>query len=695
MATETTLGSAGRRRRRGAGTLRLALTAALLGGVVSAGGTVAPSPAIAREAAPATAAVVPESALVYLAANLDLDSDQWRRVEGLLGRVGLPTAVDDGRRLIEEELRRDPTTAGIDLDDLLGGELGIVISEPAISALAQSPTTGDPATASSLDAIEAASPPASPTASAAAAPASGVAAILSAGDPAAAFALLEEELRADGARSGAGIEEIDYRGTEIVANGGGTALARVDDLVLVANTPADLEPLIDTAAGETPALIAFGPMTEALAALNDESALFGFVNGERVGDALAGLGLDPEALDTALEAVSPNAAGAASLDFHAGFVLWADDPGLRFDTVVVPPPGGALPAAPDGIETTADERVTADALFFTSGNDLGADGSLDLLALGIASALAEGVGETPATPVVGIADAVSPETIDELFADAERTLGFDLRADLFDQPAGEYVLAVSAGDVFRGEGFGFVLASGVDKPPVVAAALRRIARLVESAGADAVDVRTRQVEGETVFVARARGMEDGVTVTSPPLEFGVVGNEMVIGLGSGLDDYTAGPTEPLADDEQFRRVMATLPSETYRVTYLDLRFVASPLGALLGSIDRSPTGAGPVDADPACAAYDGEAAAQAAYDADPIANGELDGDFDDLACEDFFAATGAAATPVDPAAGGSDANLSALKAVGFAAFGEGDTLRSSTILYVAEEAASAVATPAP
>lgn len=698
MTTATTLDSTTRRPQRGAIGLRLALIAALFGGAaVAANGAGGTAPAAAQEAAPATAGVVPESALVYLTVNLDFESDQWLGVDGLLGRVGFPTAVDDGRRLLDEELRRDPATAGIEVDDLLGGELGIVISEPAVSALF-APSATSQGAVPSLETSEASpvgSPLASPAASTASEPATGVAAVLSANDPDAAFALLDREFRADGVGSAGGIEEIDYRGTTIAAGGGG-ALARVDDLVLVAATPADLEPLIDTAAGETAPLTAFGPMTDALAALNDETALFGFVNGERIGDALTGIGLDPAVLVASVAAISPDAAAAASLDFHAGFALWADDPGLRFDTVTVPPPGGSLPPAPANAATMADERVTADSLYFAAGNDLGANGSLDVVALALAAALTEGMGEaTGATPPVGTTDDLSPAAIDERFAAAERILGFDLRADLFDRMVGEYALAFSAGDVFRGEGLGFVFASGVDEPPVVADTMRRIARLMETAGAGMLDVRTHQVEGETVFDARVLGREDGIAVTSPPLEFGVVDEQVVIGLGSGMDDYAVGPADPLADDEQYRRVMATLPSEHYQVAYLDLRWLASPLGALLGSIDLSPADGGPADADPACAAHDDVAAAQAAYDADPVANGALDADFDDLACEDFVAGDGAAATPAVPDTAGGDGNLSALQAIGFAAFNEGNTRRSSTILYIAEEEAPAAATPTP
>lgn len=705
MITAEASGSA-RRRRSGTGAVRLGLVGALLlATATTAGGVVAASSsAVAQAAAPETAAVVPETALVYVAANLDLESTQWGQVETLLARVGYPTAVETARRAIDEELAADPSTAAIAIDDLLGGELGIVVGEPAVAALMTTAADEVISPAPPFDSAGVATPAveATPAAAPSFGPAGGIALVLSADDPAAAFAVFDRELREEAAEAGVEAREIDYRGTEIVARAAGSAFADgsavavVDDLVLFAETPADLEPLIDTAAGDAAPLTDFGPMTGALEALPDETALFGFVNGERIGDALAGLGVDPDQLDDALEAISPDAADAVSLDFHAGFALWADDPGLRFDTIVLPTPGGTLPPAPANTETTVDERVTADALFFASGNDLGADGSLDIVALALAAALTEGLVETTdATPVAGMVDDLSPEAIEEQFAAAERILGFDLRADLFDQPVGEYALALSAGDVFRGEGFGFVFASGVAEPPVVAATLRRIARLIESAGGGMVDVTTRQVEGETVFETRLRATDE-VTVTSPPLEFGVVGEEVVVGFGSGLDDYASGPAAALADDPQYRRVMATLPTEHNQVSYLDLRFIASPLGALFGAIDFSGAEGEPRDADAACGAFDDQSEAQAAYDEDPIANGELDVNFDDRACEDFFgdAAAGVAATPVGGEVA-ADADLSAVRALASVSYSEGENRRSSTILYIAEEGAADAATPAP
>lgn len=639
-----------------------------------------PRSVAAQEAAPTTARVVPETAPLYLALNLDLESAQWRQVETLLTRVGFPTVVDDVVRDLERDLAEDPYEAAFAVDDLLGGELGVVVTEAAIAEALASATAGMPTGRGSF--AEATPFPAAgtPLPSAAAEPSGGFALVLEASDPDATFAALAEEMGNEAERDGGRVEEIAHRGVEILAlpgdeYGGGMAIARLDEFVLFAESPVDVEPLIDTAAGETAALADAAPMADVLAALHDETALFGFVNGERVGDALG------DEVAAYLEAVSPGV-GASALDLHLGFALWADEPGLRLDTIALPLPGGSLPPLPSNAETTLDRRVSADNLFFVGGADLGANGALDALALLVATTVVQELGEdgtsAPTGGLVTIGDTLLAEDVEAQFAAAERVLGFDLRADLFDQPVGEFALSGTIGDLLSGQGFTGLFASDVRQPAVVAGSLRRVARLIESTGGGAVDVSTRQVAGDTVFVARSVPTDDFSTGTPPTVEFGVVDDQVVIGLGPGVDDYVDGPANALADDERYRRVMATLPEEHNQVAYVNLGFFATTLRLVLADAGAAPGTGEIVDADPACAAFATQVDAQAAYEADPIATGELDQDFDDEACEDFFAGATPAASP---ATVGDPSALEALATVGAT---DGETYRSSTILFIAE-----------
>ncbi len=73
---------------------------------------------------------------------------------------------------------------------------------------------------------------------------------------------------------------------------------------------------------------------------------------------------------------------------------------------------------------------------------------------------------------------------------------------------------------------------------------------------------TREVGDDTVFV-----VEDPETEEALALEFGAVDDQLLVGLGNGIDQYVAGPDESLADDERYRRAMATCrPSTPARST---------------------------------------------------------------------------------------------------------------------------------
>ena len=73
----------------------------------------------------------------------------------------------------------------------------------------------------------------------------------------------------------------------------------------------------------------------------------------------------------------------------------------------------------------------------------------------------------------------------------------------------------------------------------------------------------------------------------PAIEFGVVGDQFVIGVGSGVDSLTGTPSETLADDPQFQEVMGSLPAEYYQLVYLDINQLAVPLMAMMGSMESS------------------------------------------------------------------------------------------------------------
>lgn len=679
-----------------AGAARLGLACTLaLGSIVGVGaGSFA-----AQDAAslPESAALVPDDALLYLSTDLQIDNDQWAQTQALITSLGYPDALPDLRAAILEE-------AGIasdgDLpadDPLFGGELAVVVSDEAVArtieAFEAMGGMGAMTGMGGMAAVEIDEPTASPAADAASpvaaedAPALGVTGIFLPGDADAAWETIQD-LKAEMGNSGE-IVEVDYEGVTIeyqaaddesgMGTDTGTALARLDDAILVGGSPADLEPIIDVANGDADPIAGLAELGDVRGQLAEEALLFAYINGDQIGEALP-----PEAVD-ALLASTPQYAdlGDALFEFDAGLTLSADEPGFRLDTVALyPEDSPLLELISENTNLSGDQRVPGDTFLFAAGSDLGPSGALSGAAVAIAQAVNQTFGDAAGTPTAMPSDpfaTMDPAYVEDQFEDAEEILGFDIRADFFDRFVGEFALGFSLPSFTAGGlDFNGVFASGVDDQATVADSLTRIARLVDTAAAEdessGIDITTRDLDGDRIYV-----VQDPENPELFSAEFGVVGEDVVFGVGSGLDSYANGPESSLADEARYQAVMATLPADNYQAVYLDIAQVVTLLettGVVPGTAGGTTT-----DADPACADYDSQADAQDAYDADPFAESALDQDFDGDACEDFFVAATPEASPA-AAAGSLDA-LQALASVSYRTDDPG-VVGSSTILFIGE-----------
>ena len=88
--------------------------------------------------------------------------------------------------------------------------------------------------------------------------------------------------------------------------------------------------------------------------------------------------------------------------------------------------------------------------------------------------------------------------------------------------------------------------------------------LIQGATGAETPLTTREVGGGQVYVIEL-GDEAGST-----LEFGVVGDYLVIGKGDAVDRFVEVPANSLAENTQFQAVMDTLPVEYNGLTYIDL-----------------------------------------------------------------------------------------------------------------------------
>jgi len=588
----------------------------------------------------ATASAVPETALFYAAVNLDRDSEQWSVAGDLIERAGLSEAVDQA--LSDANIGAAEQTV---LDSLFGGEAALVLNT--------FPETGE------VNATDAADTISDPGAIAQGATPEGFAIVLATDEPDAAYDTIAGQLEDAAEEAGAELETTEYEGVEIVSRPAddefttGQAIALAGNYVVIATIPADIEPIVDTVNGTTAPLAEEENFARLRGDLNQEFLALGFINGP--------------AIIEGVEANSPEAFASvdegtlASLQAYTGFVTWADTPGFRVDTLSIPAEGREEATA-EPIEAALAERVSGDSLIYAAGSDLGATPGLEALGLVLAQSVV-GDDTTGMAPEGEDPDAYA----EQVFADAEEQLGFNIKSDFIDQLVGPFVFALTADDLFGGspviEG---VLASGTENPETVSGVLDQVGELLEQTLE--ADGSTREVEGSTVHVLDLSSA--GLPIV---LELGVVNDELVVGLGNGLDSYVTGPEESLAESENFQAVMDELPQEYTTVGYVNLEAVISLVEEATGELSGQVA-----DADPACGVFDTQEEAQAAYDEDSFENFALDQDFDGTACEDFFAP----ATPVPDEGASQFANIKSIATVSFV---NEDLTGTSTLLYIADE----------
>ncbi len=640
---------------------------ALVGGVVlpsASTALAAPAPAQATEQDLPTALATPEDALAYLVFELDEESDQWTQSQALIERAGFGDALDR----VRDETLRDAAGNDVPLDAILGGEGAVIITEEALQAIVEA--GGDMGAGGGFAA-------ATPAVSVADAEAFGAVFLLDARAPDTAFAAIQSGIEDQAQQNGGSVDEVDYQGVTIESVEGTAdgenpplAVARVDDLIAVAGAPADLEAVIDTAQGG-PSLADFEPFANIRGELDEEALFFGFFNGvaaaEVQTDILGGLA-GVEGLANLAGLNGPAGMGASGS--YTGILVSADEPGFRLETASAPAEGDSFPPATATFDSELAARLPADTLFLLNGSDLGATGLLDRIGAGVIALALGGFseGNAAATP---IADLTTDEFIAQQYEQAAGLLGVNLQTDFFQQFVGEFGLAISS--QADPSSITALFATELGDPGTVVNALQQISVLLQSVTGAQGEATTRQVDGSQVTVVDTGG-------AVPTVEYGVVGGQFLLGLGSAIDDYGDESIDALADDAQYQDVMAALPSEVNGRLYVDLAQIV-PL--LQGLAESDMAGGGSmIDADPSCQNYDTQAEAQEAYDAFDEDTFDLDQDFDGEACEDFFgsATPEAVASPV--ASPVADLDLSAFRAFGLVAYESNGFRRSSGILFI-------------
>jgi len=458
------------------------------------------------------------------------------------------------------------------------------------------------------------------------------------------------------------IEETDYNGYTIMTRAPideyseGASIVLVDDAIAIATVPQDLEPVIDTATGDSEPLSSSASYIGVRDALESDVLNFGYVNGPALLEAL--VAQDPEVTASLTEELT------MSFGSQQGFVFWADDPGFRLDTIALLAEGSDVPAA-TAFEPAFTENVPESSLVYIGGADLGQSPSLNSLALLFAQEIVAGDTFTDATPIADV-----EAEADEIFADAEGLLGFNLKTDVLDQLVGEWAMAGSVANITDLEPtISAIFVTEVDDAETVTGVVETITNMIASQSDDTFTITSRDVNDSDVTVVDLS--ESGTPLV---LEFGVVDEGLVIGINEGIDDFVGGQSRPLSDDQTFADTLAELPTEVTSISYLNIQSLLPLVEDAIALSSTSST----LDADPACGEFDTQVEAQAAYDEDDFENFNLDLDYDGEACEDFFSA---AASPEAAVPGIGEINI---LSVGSVTFNDGESVGSSTIILIGE-----------
>ena len=622
-------------------TLRGLAVAILLCGALSTTVFAASQAEINQGATPATGdgttvsttAAAPADSQAFVSLNLDPDSAQFQDSAELSERAGFNELVASFLDLGDSEAEQAEALFAT----LALTEIGVAIPPVDIESVEVASTAAaNQDTAATSDLAETVN----------------LALILASSDAESAFGFLTEQLPALIGVPTDEISDSEYQGAPVVQLGAGDAgelpilVAQVDDLIVISPSATALQAAIDAAQGDADDITTNAGYQQVTEVIGGESMLFSYADSASAysdpayREFLSGMDLDPALL--------------GSFVGYTGMRVYADieAPGFRVDTVQIPVGvGDGTPIAIPDYSSGMTSRVPDSTMIYLGGNDLGAM-LAPIISIGIASGAAsqaiQGLdgSDQDATGAVGTPELSEDEDYDGITS---------LINSYVTLLAGEYVVAIGAPDeeTLNDPNSLFALfATEVSDTAPFEPLIDPIGEFLFG-GDPTVSVTTEEINGNLVYTVGSADRESGNGEVT--FSYGIVDDQLVLGLGDSVETYISGPSASLADDPQFQSTFDALgvdPSSG-AVVYLDF---ATMIPLVLMGVelfatvpDAESAGSG-IDADPACAEYDTQADAQDAYDDDPFGLADLDANYDGDACEDFFGTGSAGATP---AAGGA------------------------------------------
>ena len=565
------------------------------------------------------ASATPASTVLFMSVNLDQSSDQWGLTYSLLERAGISDLVQSETGASAEDLG-----SMAEANNFSGSGAIVFTDAESLVSYSAADFSGAMDTTMSMDPddITEEIP-------------EGFAFIVQPDDSSALAAQFVQMAEEEAVAAGVTLQTVDYNGVTISFwDSGdpatpGTATAEVEGSVVLATRVSDIEPIIDAAQGNVDNLADSDGFSSVTSRLEGDTLMLGYMNLDVL---ISAYQSDPSFID-ALQGLA-TAEDIDAAKGHVGWAAYASEGGFHMDSVVIPNDPTAIPDA-SAFTPSMASKIPADVMIFSGANDFYSTGVTEMLGSLFQTAMLE-PGMDEATPV-------ATPTIDETWAMFEQQLGFNPDTDLLAHLDGEYAIYLGVYGLETGmPNPEFLFVSETSDAATLQQTMQTISTIAELMNEGEYTVGTRAVEGgEVTQITLDAADTGGIPVV---IEFGVVGDEMLIGVNGAIDHYLDPATESLADDANFQNVMSLLPSENVvNVSYINIEGQVMPLldwfaTMLMGSMAT-------LDNHEDCATYATQEEAQAAYDADPGTLWLLDMDFDGEACEDFFNEPSASASP--------------------------------------------------
>jgi hypothetical protein len=513
--------------------------------IASAGAVTAQdaTPTAAEPGAPPLAEAMPADTQAFISTEFDLESDQYTTLTGLTARVLIPGAGDTISAIVER-------LAGF-IDLLPDNAREVLEGEVGIGATGFQPL--DLGSSSDADSMVASVLP-------------GYAIVLHPSQAGAARQIVEDWFTSQLATQGLEPERVQTGSVVILSNpdpstaSSGTnpgVVVFAGDYIFLGDNYDEVAPFVDAAQGKAPSLADSDDLMTLDAELPADRLISGYISGETMTESAAGIFND----SSLAESIDPPFGSTA-------FAVIADDPGLRFESVSMPVEQTTLRQPRDVENPDFAASIPDSTLAMFAGSDLGDSWLIEQVEKVLLSVLMSSLGG-------GEIDLTDTD-LDAQFGVLGMLTGVNFKTDLLDQLQGSYGTALFSLDTDDPAASSAVVASELRNPDMVSVGVTSLGPLLQSAAAGSVSITTSSVADQTVNNVTLYNGDQTATI-----QYGVVNDQLMVGLGDGLSTLAQPPAASLADDPGYQAALAELPSSYSSVLYVDLRSIAQQVAPYL------------------------------------------------------------------------------------------------------------------